>query len=85
MNQKRVNFNLQDHCHALLKSVCALKGVTVSEYVYKVLAEDFHKLIREDKQVQTMFLTGTYREGSTAYILKQSLLKELNRPNDTPA
>lgn len=85
MNQKRVNFNLQDHCHALLKSVCALKGVTVSEYVYKVLAEDFHKLIREDKQVQTMFLTGTYREGSTAYILKQSLLEELNRPNDTPA
>lgn len=85
MNQKRVNFNLQDHCHALLKSVCALKGVTVSEYVYKVLAEDFHKLIREDNQVQTMFLTGTYREGSTAYILKQSLLEELNRPNDTPA
>ena len=85
MNQKRVNFNLQDHCHALLKSVCALKGVTVSEYVYKVLAEDFHKLIREDNQVQTMFLSGTYREGSTAYILKQSLLEELNRPNDTPA
>lgn len=76
---------MQDHCHALLKSVCALKGVTVSEYVYKVLAEDFHKLIREDNQVQTMFLTGTYREGSTAYILKQSLLEELNRPNDTPA
>ena len=85
MNQKRVNFNMQDHCHALLKSVCALKGVTVSEYVYKILAEDFHKLIREDIQVQTMFLAGTYREGSKAYLLKQSLIEELNQSNDPAA
>ena len=83
MNQKRVNFNMQDHCHALLKSVCALKGVTVSEYVYKVLADDFHKLIREDNQVQTMFLNGTYRNGSRAYLLKQLLIEELNQSNDS--
>ena len=85
MNQKRVNFNMQDHCHALLKSVCALKGVTVSEYVYKVLADDFHKLIREDNQVQTLFLAGTYREGSRAYLLKQSLIEELNQSHDPAA
>ena len=78
MNQKRVNFNMDDQCHALLKSVCALKGITVSEYVYKVLADDFHKLIREDNQVQTMFLSGTYRNGSKAYLLKESLIEELN-------
>ena len=85
MNQKRVNFNMQEQCHALLKSVCALKGVTVSEYVYKILAEDFHKLIREDNQVQTMFLAGTYLEGSKAYLLKQSLIEELNQSNDQAA
>nr|BAR32659.1 hypothetical protein [uncultured Mediterranean phage uvMED] len=77
MNQKRVNFNMEDQCHALLKSVCALKGVSVSEYVYKVLSDDFHKLIREDNQVQTMFLSGTYREGSKAYLLKELLIEEL--------
>ena len=70
-------------CHALLKGVCALKGVTVSEYVYKVLADDFHKLIREDNQVQTMFLGGTYRIGSKAYLLKESLIEELNQSNDS--
>ena len=83
MNQKRVNFNMEDQCHALLKSVCALKGVSVSEYVYKVLADDFHKLIREDNQVQTMFLSGTYREGSKAYLLKELLIEEFDQLNDS--
>ena len=82
---KRVNFNMEDQCHALLKSVCALKGVTVSEYVYKVLADDFHKLIRENNQVQTLFLAGTYREGTKAYLFYQSLIEELNQSNDSPA
>ena len=83
MNQKRVNFNMDDQCHALLKSVCALKRVTVSEYVHKVLAEDFLKLIKEDNQVQTMFLNGTYRNGSRAYLLKESLIEELNSSHDS--
>ena len=85
MNQKRVNFNMQDHCHALLKGVCALKGVTVSEYVYELVAVEFYRLVKEDIQVQTMFLAGTYREGSRAYLLKQSLIEELNQSNDPAA
>ena len=72
---------MQEPCHALLKSVCALRGVTLSEYVYKVLAVEFHRLIREDNQVQTMFLAGTYSEGTNAYILKESLIEELNQAN----
>ena len=69
-------------CHALLKSVCALKSVTVSEYVYELVAEDFGKLVREDNQVQTMFLNGTYKEGTRAYRLKETLIEELNQSND---
>ena len=80
---KRVNFNMQDHCHTLLKSVCALKGITVSEYVYELVCEEFRRLIKEDNQVQTMFLNGTYKEGSKAYVLKQSLIEELNSTNDS--
>ena len=76
---------MQDHCHALLKSVCALKGVTVSEYVYELVAVEFRRLIKTDNQVQTMFLSGTYKEGSKAYLLKQSLIEELNSTNDSPA
>ena len=85
MNQKRVNFNMQDHCHALLKSVCALKGITVSEYVYGLVAEEFRNLVKTDNQVQTLFLAGTYREGSKAYLLKQSLIEELKQSNDSSA
>ena len=83
MNQKRVNFNMQEHCHALLKGVCALKGVTVSEYVYGLVAVEFHRLVKEDNQVQTMFLAGTYPKGTNAYVLKQSLIEELNSTNDS--
>ena len=75
---KRVNFNTASECHALLKSVCALKGVTISEYVYKVLAEDFHKLVLSDNQVRQMLINGTYPKGSKAYLLKEQLQKELD-------
>ena len=78
MNQKRVNFNMQEHCHALLKSVCALKGITVSEYVYGLVAEEFRNLVNTDNQVQTLFLAGTYQKGSKAYLLKESLMRQLN-------
>lgn len=74
---KRVNFNMDAECHALLKGVCALKGVTISEYVQDIINEDFLRKVREDKQIQTMFLAGDYKEGTPASIFKQALLEEL--------
>ena len=65
-------------CHALLKGVCALKGVTVSEYVYGVLAEDFRKLVLSDNQVRQMLINGTYPIGSKAYVLQEQIRKDLN-------
>lgn len=65
-------------CHALLKGVCALKGVTVSEYVYQVIAEDFHKLVLSDNQVRQMLINGTYPVGSKAYVLQQQICKDYN-------
>ena len=65
-------------CHALLKSVCALKGITVSEYVYKVVREDFQQLVNSDNQVQQMLMNGTYPVGSKAYALQEQIRKENN-------
>lgn len=65
-------------CHALLKGVCALKGVTISEYVYKVIAEDFHKLVLSDNQVRQILMNGTYPKGSKAYLLKEQIRKDFN-------
>jgi len=65
-------------CHALLKGVCALKGITLSEYVYKVLSEDFYKLVKEDNQVQQMLINGDYPKESKAYNLKEQIKKDLN-------
>ena len=65
-------------CHALLKGVCALKGVTVSEYVYKVIAEDFRKLVLSNNQVRQMLINGTYPVGSKAYVLQEQTRKDFS-------
>ena len=77
MSKKRVNFDMDAECHALLKGVCALKGITLSEYVYEILNEKFINLVKNDKQMQSMFLAGTYKIGGSAYVLKESLIEEL--------
>ena len=61
-------------CHALLKSVCALKRVTVSDYVYNLIAEDFANLVVNDPIVREMFLRGNYPENSRAQDLKVKTL-----------
>ena len=71
---KRVNFNISDECHNLLKSVCALKGLTVSDYVYNIIAFEFKKLVYTDPQIRQMFLAGEYPAGSRADLLKSEYL-----------
>lgn len=69
---------MSPECHALLKGVCALKGVTVSEFVYKLIAEDFHQLVKTDNQVRQMLMNGTYPVGSKAYVLQEQTRKDFN-------
>jgi len=78
---------MASECHALLKSVCALKGVTVSEYVYGVITEDFRKLVLSDNQVRQMLMNGTYPVGSKAYVLQAQIRNEQHldvNPHSSP-
>jgi|TARA_Y100000289_G_scaffold31905_1_gene31597 hypothetical protein len=67
---------MADECHALLKSVCALKGINMGEHIYACVREDFVKRAFEDPQIQQLVLSGTYQPGSKAYSLKAQLLEE---------
>ena len=78
MATKRINFNMAAECHALLKSVCAMKSITVSEYCYDLIAADFARLVRTDTQVRELFLNGSYPLGSRAHKLQQQILSENN-------
>ena len=69
---------MADECHALLKSVCALKGKNMGEWIYQCVREDFVKRAFEDQQVQQIVLAGTYQPGSKAYSLKESI-QEANK------
>jgi len=64
---------MPDECHALLKSVLALKGKNMGEWIYQCVREDFVKRAFEDQQVQQIVLAGTYQPGSNAYSLKESI------------
>ena len=70
---KRINFSMPDECHALLKSVCALKGVNMGDHILECVQADFNKRVLEDKQVQQIVLAGTYQPGTNAYSLKESI------------
>ena len=63
-------------CHSLLKSVCALKGITLSDYVYTLISVEFEKLLHEDPQVRQMFLSGNYSDTCRAGRLKRKIISE---------
>ena len=76
MAAKRVNFNMAPECHALLKSYCAIKGISVSDYCYELIAADFQKNAREDPQTRQLLLNGEYPPGSRADKFKQEIKRE---------
>ena len=70
---KRLSFSMADECAYLLKSVCALKGISMDTWIYNCVREDFVKRAYEDNQVQQIVLAGTYQPGTNAYRLKKSI------------
>lgn len=70
---KRVNFNMEDECHALLKGACALQGVTVSDFIYDLIATKFEELVASDTRIHAMFMRGTYPEGSRCIKLRKRI------------
>ena len=61
-------------CHSLLKSVCALRNITVSAYVYGLIESDFKHLVSTDTQIRDMFVAANYPPGSNADLLKKQTL-----------
>ena len=78
MRTKRVNFNMASECHALLKSVCAIKRISVSEYCYDLIAKDFAKHVRTDEQIRQLLISGEYPVNSRADCLKKQIMDELS-------
>ena len=73
---KRVNFNMATECHALLKSACAMKCITISDYVYNLIADDFAKNCRMDPQFRQLLAAGEYPVNSRAARLKVQIQSE---------
>ena len=65
--------------HALLKGVCALKNITVTEYVYGLIAVDFEHLVNTEPQIRDMFLAADYPSGSRAEALKNKILTQMSK------
>jgi len=76
MASKRVNFNMAAECHALLKSYCAIKRTSVSDYCYELIAADFKQACREDPQIRQLLVSGDYPSRSRAQKLKELIMEE---------
>ena len=78
MGTKRINFNMASECHALLKSYCAIRDITLSDYCYDLIAGDFMEACRTDPQIRNLLITGKYPPGSKADRLKQQIIQEFD-------
>jgi len=76
VGHKRVNFNMASECHALLKSYCAIKRISVSDHCYELIAQDFCRACREDEQIRNMLISDDYPANSRADRLKRQILRE---------
>ena len=78
MSIQRVNFNMASECHALLKSACAMKNTTISDYCYNLIAEDFANSCRIDPQFRQLLAAGEYPVNSRAAQLKIQIESEFS-------
>jgi len=69
---------MASECHALLKSYCAIKNITVSDHCYDLIAHDFAEACRTDPQIRNLLISGKYRPGSKAERLKQQIIQEFD-------
>ena len=78
MSDKRISFTMESECAALLKSICALKGISVSDHCYQLIRQDFQDDVRNNDQIRDLFLRGEYRPGSNAQALKEEVQARAN-------
>ncbi len=70
---KRVNINVPDECHHLLKNTCTQLGVTVNEFVHTATNEAIHKHALEHDHLKQFILAMEFSKCSKAYRLQASL------------
>ena len=68
---------MEDECHALLKGACALQGVTVSNFIYELIATKFEEMVVTDTRIHAMFMRGDYPDGSRCSNLKTKIEKDI--------
>ena len=62
---------MHPECHRLLKSSCALLGVSIGEFCYTCVAARFKELCKTDKRFLSLLMAESYPVGSRAYLLKE--------------
>jgi len=67
---------MASECHALLKSYCAIRRISVSDHCYELIARDFAKACREDPQIRNLLVSDNYPVNSKADQLKKQIMQE---------
>lgn len=70
---KRVNINIPDECHHLLKTTCVALGISINDFVHKACQEAIFKHSKEDEHLRNVVVSLRFPEDSKAFKLQQRI------------
>ena len=70
---KRVNINIPDECHHLLKTTCVALGVSINDFVHQACQEAIRKHANEDEHLRNVVASLNYPEDTLAAQLQKSI------------
>lgn len=70
---KRINVNVPDECHHLLKNTCTQMGVTVNEFAHQATSMAIYKAALENDHLKQIILAMKFEECGKAYRLQVAL------------
>ena len=70
---KRVNINIPDECHQLLKTTCVALGISINDFVHKACQEAIYNHTKEYEHLRNVLVSLSFPEDSKAFKLQQRI------------
>ena len=70
---KRVNVNIPDECHHLLKTACVALGISINDFVHEACQEAIRKRAIDDKHLRNVVVSLNFPEDTFAAKLQKSI------------
>lgn len=70
---KRVNINIPDECHHLLKTTCVALGISINDFVHEACQDAIRKRANDDEHLRNVVVSLNFPEDTLAAKLQKSI------------